>query len=152
MTNVVDLINKLLGKIFLSKPVFFGVDNQKITLLVGPSMKVYGIYSSPDRLIKKFPFKEQNLLTPNELKRWSEDNDFTISFSAESPRLRRELSIAFGDVMVESRNKSTEKELSIVVMEELNKSKLPDTIKDWAKQNPEKFISNIRHVQNLLKK
>ena len=135
MTNVVDLINRLLGKIFLSKPIFFGMDNQKITLLVGPTMKVYGVYSSPDRLIKKFPFKKQQLLRPKELKQWSEDNDFTISFSAESPKLRRELLFAFGDVMVESRGKSTEKELSVVVMEELNKSKLPDTIKDWAKQN-----------------
>jgi hypothetical protein len=86
------------------------------------------------------------------LKQWSDENDFTISFSAESPKFRRELLIAFGDVMVESRDKSTERELSIVVMEELNKSKLPDSIKNWAKQNPEKFIDNIKHVQNLLEK
>jgi len=53
--------------------------------------------------------------------------------------------------MVES-NRPKEKELNVIVMEELNKSKLPDSIKEWAKDNPEKFIKNIRHVQNLLKK
>jgi hypothetical protein len=37
-------------------------------------------------------------------------------------------------------------------MEELKKSKLPESIKEWAKENPEKFIKNIRHVQNILKK
>jgi len=82
--SMVDMINRLLGRIFLKKPVFFGMDEHKITLLVSPSMKIYGIYTSPDRLLKK--------------------------------------------------------------------SKLPESIKEWAKENPEKFIRNIRHVQNILKK
>ena len=59
--------------------------------------------------------------------------------------------MSLSDVMVESRG-DKEKELSIVVMEELKKSKLPESIKEWAKENPEKFIKNIRHVQNILKK
>ena len=53
--------------------------------------------------------------------------------------------------MVESTG-DKERELSVVVMEELKKSKLPDSIKEWAKENPEKFIRNIRHVQNILKR
>ena len=53
--------------------------------------------------------------------------------------------------MVESKGKK-ERELNVIIMEELKKSKLPDSIKEWAKDNPEKFIKNIRHVQNILKK
>ena len=34
-------------------------------------------------------------------------------------------------------------------MEELEKSQLPDTIKEWAKNNPEKFIENI--IENYKK-
>ena len=59
--------------------------------------------------------------------------------------------MSLGDVMVES-NGGKERNLSVVVMEELKKSKLPESIKEWAKENPEKFIRNIRHVQNILKK
>ena len=37
-------------------------------------------------------------------------------------------------------------------MEELDRSHLPESIKEWAKNNPQKFIENLQHVQNLLKK
>jgi hypothetical protein len=57
----------------------------------------------------------------------------------------------FGDVMVEEAL-SKEKELHILVLEELEKSNLPETIKKWAEENPEKFIQNIKDVQRLLKK
>lgn len=149
--SMVDMINRLLGKIFLKKPVFFGMDEHKITLLVSPSMKIYGIYTSPDRLLKKFPFDEKKFLNLKDLKLWAENNEFSITFSAETPKLRRDLLMSLGDVMVESKG-SKERELSVVVMEELKKSKLPESIKEWAKENPEKFIRNIRHVQNILKK
>ena len=148
---MVRLMTKLIGKIFLSKPVFFGMDEQKITVIVSPSLKVYGIYASPNRLMKKFPFKEKKILSLRELKRWSEENDFEISFTAETGKLKRDLLMGLGDVMVETK-KPKEKELNVIVMEELNKSKLPESIKEWAKDNPEKFIKNIRHVQNILKK
>jgi hypothetical protein len=38
-----------------------------------------------------------------------------------------------------------------VVLDELNKSSLPESIKNWAKDNPEKFIQNIEEVKKLLK-
>lgn len=148
---MMNLINKLLGKIFLKKPVFFGLNDQKITLLVSPTMKIYGVYVSPERLRSRFPFQERKFLNLKDLKLWAEDNEFDISFSAETPKLKRELLISLGDVMVESTG-DKERELSVVVMEELKKSKLPDSIKEWAKENPEKFIRNIRHVQNILKR
>ena len=148
---MVRLMTQLLGKIFLTKPVFFGIDEQKITVIVSPSLKVFGIYASPNRLMKKFPFEEKKIISLRELKRWAEENDFEISFTAETGKLKRDLLMGLGDVMVES-NKPKEKELNVIVMEELNKSKLPESIKEWAKDNPEKFIKNIRHVQNLLKK
>ena len=37
-------------------------------------------------------------------------------------------------------------------MEELEKSALPESIKQWAKQNPEKFIENIKTIQEMLKR
>jgi hypothetical protein len=150
MDNMGNILNKLLGKIFLKKPVFFGLDEQKITLLISPSMKIFGIYSSPERLSKKFPFEDRTYLNVNELKSWAEENDFDISFSAETPRLKRVLSTIFGDVLIE--NVKKEKELNIIVMEELDRSHLPESIKEWAKNNPQKFIENLQHVQNLLKK
>jgi|TARA_B100001094_G_C17933579_1_gene671969 hypothetical protein len=148
---MVSLLTKLLGKIMLKKSSFFGLDTHKITVIISPSMKIYGVYASPERIAKKFPFEKKKILSLKELKRWAEDNEFEISFSAETPKLRRDLLISLGDVMVESKGKK-ERELNVIIMEELKKSKLPDSIKEWAKDNPEKFIKNIRHVQNILKK
>jgi len=42
--------------------------------------------------------------------------------------------------------------MKIVMMEELEKSQLPESIKKWAKDNPEKFIQNIETIQEMLKK
>lgn len=152
MDNMANILSKLLGKIFLKKPTFFGLDEQKITLLVSPSMKVFGIFTKPERLSSKFPFEEQKFLNTKELRNWAKDNDFEITFSASAPRMKQALLSQFGDVMVESESRNREKELSVVVMEELDKSHLPDSIKEWAKDNPEKFIKNLEHVQNILKR
>ena len=104
-SSMVNIINRLLGKIFLKKPVFFGVDEHKITLIVSPSMKIYGVYTSPKRLLNKFPFEEKKFLNIRDLKLWAEDNEFKITFSAETPKLRRELLMSLGDVMVESKGR-----------------------------------------------
>ena len=148
---MVRLMTQLLGNIFLTKPVFFGLDEQKITVVVSPSLKVFGIYASPNKLINKFPFEEKKIISLRDLKKWAEDNGFDITFSAQSGKLKRDLMMSLGDVMVENKEPK-EKELNVIVLEELNKSKLPDSIKEWAKDNPEKFIQNIKHVQNILKK
>jgi len=59
---------------------------------------------------------------------------------------------SFGNVLIESVSDKKEKELNIIVLEELEKSQLPDYVKDWAKDNPEKFMKNIKYIQELLKK
>jgi len=146
-----DILNEFLGKIFLIKPTFFGLDEQKIVIIVSPSLKIFGIYSKPERLINKFPFEIKRFLNVTELIEWAKENDFEISYSAQSSHMRRVLIRLFGaDVMVESNKK--EKRLDVIVLEELEKSKLPDSIKEWAKNNPKKFIENLKQVQNLLKK
>jgi hypothetical protein len=56
MSDIQSLISNLLGRIFLKKPVFFGMDTYDITVVVGPSMKVYAIHATPKKLKDKFPF------------------------------------------------------------------------------------------------
>jgi len=59
MSDIQSLISNLLGRIFLKKPVFFGMDTYDITVVVGPSMKVYAIHATPKKLKDKFPFTEK---------------------------------------------------------------------------------------------
>lgn len=49
MSDIQSLISNLLGRIFLKKPVFFGMDTYDITVVVGPSMKVYAIHATPKK-------------------------------------------------------------------------------------------------------
>jgi len=85
------------------------------------------------------------------LKSWAQENGYEITFTSTIPTLNRRLMREFGDVMVEEVH-SGKKELKVMVLEELEKSSLPESIKNWAKDNPEKFIQNIEEVQKLLKK
>lgn len=151
MDKMMNILTELLGRIFLRKPTFFGLDEQKITLLVSPSLKVFGVFAKPERLVNKFPFEPKRFLNVDELIRWAEENKFEITYSAQSPRMKRVLTRIFGtDVMVESEQK--ERQLSVIVLEELEKSQLPESMKEWARNNPQKFIENLKHVQNILKK
>jgi hypothetical protein len=52
MDNINDLLVKLLGRIKLSKPRFFGMDSENIIVVVSPSFKIFGIKSKPERLSK----------------------------------------------------------------------------------------------------
>ena len=47
-------------------------------------------------------------------------------------------------------NESIGKDKVKIVLQELKKSSLPESIKKWAIDNPEKFIKNIEQVKNLL--
>lgn len=152
MSKARDILSKLLSKIFLTKSVFFGLDEQKITIFVGPTMKIFGVYATPKKLVSRLPFVNNKFLNTEELKQWANDNGFEITFTASTPKMKKKLLLTFGDVMVENKHHNTEKELSIIIMEELENSELPDSIKNWAKQNPQKFRENLKHVQNLLKK
>ena len=151
MSDIQSLISNLLGKIFLKKPVFFGMDSYDITIVVGPSMKVYAIHAKPKKLKDEFPFDETKIIDLDQLKTWASDNGYTISFKTDLPQIARRLSSTLGDVMVEG-DHSRQKSLKCIVMEELEQSNLPDNMKEWARRNPEKFIKNIELIQERLKK
>ena len=151
MSDIRKIISDLLGKIFLTKKTMFGLDEQQIVLIVSPSLKIYDITARPQKLISKFPFEKNRILVSDELKKWSSNNGYNITFTSTVPSLNRRMMKDFGDVMVEEAL-SKEKGLHILVLEELEKSDLPQTIKKWAEENPEKFIQNIKDVQRLLKK
>ena len=150
MDNINELIAKLLGRIKLSKPRMFGLDSQDIVVVVSPSMKIFGMKSKPEKLLNSFPFRKGSFLDTKSLSTWARENDYKISFESQVPSLKRQLYLSFGDVMVES--ESQEKSMKIVMMEELEKSQLPESIKKWAKDNPEKFIQNIETIQEMLKR
>jgi len=151
MDNIKELIKNLLGRIFLTKKVMFGLDEHKITIIVSPSLKIFDISTTPSRLKDKFPFQELSYLNDNDLIKWASDNEYEITFSTNSKMLARILFNSFGNVLVES-IEPKQKELNIIVLEELEKSTLPEYVKVWAKDNPEKFIKNIKYIQELLKK
>lgn len=149
--DVRELISRLLGKIKLTKPTMFGLDSNEIVLVVSPSLKVFEIFSKPQKLVEKFPFQKDRYLDTVELNKWAEENGYTITFQSKVPSLTRKLFTSFGDVMVESVSRP-QKSLKLVVLEELDKSELPESVKRWAKENPEKFIENIQTIQEMLKK
>ena len=136
-----DFILKLLGRIILTKSVFFGMDNRKIVIFITPSLKIAHVVSDPKKLTRNFPFTDGSVLNFEDLTNWCQDNKFEITFSAATPKLKRILSSKLGDVMVESKEK---KEIDLEI------KLLPESIKEWAKQNPEKFKSNIDHIKRLL--
>jgi len=130
----------------------FGLNEYKITLVVSPSMKIFGIDSRPEKLKSKLPFEEMTFLNTAELNKWAKENDYEITFSTNSKSLARKLFQSFGNVLVESVSEKKEKELNVIVLEELERSTLPESVKTWAKDNPEKFMKNIKYIQELLKK
>jgi len=146
-----DFILKLLGRVFLTKKVFFGMDEQKIAIIITPTLKIVSVVASPSKLVDKFPQKRQQFLNGDELTRWAEDNGFEITFIAPTPQLKHKLFSMLGDVMVSNEiNESIGKDKVKIVLQELKKSSLPESIKKWAIDNPEKFIKNIEQVKNLL--
>ena len=147
-----EFITKMLGRVILTKKVFFGFDEQKIVIFVTPSLKIASIVSSPSKLINKFPLDKGDLMNGELIKRWSEDNGFEISFISQMPQLKILLYKTFGDVMVDnSVNESKEVDEHQIVLNEVKKSSLPESIKQWVIDNPEKFIKNIEEIKNLLK-
>lgn len=150
MDNINDLISKLLGRINLSKPKFFGLDSEDIVIVISSSFKIFGLKSKPAKLLDTFPFEKGTLLNPKKLLDWVEKNDYNVTFESQVPSIKRKLFQFFGDIIVES--ESREKKMKIFVMEELEKSQLPESVKQWAKDNPEKFIQNIEIIQEMLKK
>lgn len=145
-----DFIIKLMGRIFLTKKVFFGFDEQKIAVIVTPTLKIAKIVASPRKQLSKFPFVDNQKLDVDRLKVWAEENGYEITFATPLPKLKVLFYNVFGDVVVtESVNRDNE---LTVLIEEVKKSDLPDTVKKWVIENPEKFKNNIEEVKKLLKK
>jgi len=145
-----NFITKLLGKIFLTKKVFFGFDEQKIAIIVTPTLKIAYITSSPSKLLNTFPLDKGDTLIKDIVVDWSEENDFDITFAATTPQLKLKLYQFFGDVLVENQINESEKDKHDELILFLNNSQIPESIKEWAKDNPEKFIKNIEEIKKLL--
>jgi hypothetical protein len=144
-----DFIIKLLGKIFLTKKVFFGIDVLKIVLIVTPTLKIVAIGASPKKQINNFPFVKNTKLDTGYLKNWAESNGYEITFSTPLPRLKNKLSNVFGEVMTDESNQNINEDS--LPIGEIKKSSLPESIKEWIMKNPEKFKQNILEIKNVLK-
>ena len=149
-SNYEEFITKLLGKVILKKERIFGLDVQKLVIIVSPSFKIAAVVSNPKKLSEKFPQKRRDILNPEEVIQWANQNGFDITFVAPTPKLKSKLHTSFGDVMV-SDVVSENKVRKINVKEEIENSGLPDFVKDWAKDNPERFVENINRIKRLLK-
>ena len=149
-SNYEEFITKLLGKVILTKETFFGLDVQKIVIIVTPSFKIAAVVSNSKKLLGKFPQKKQDILNPEEVISWANENGFDITFVAPTPQLKSRLHTSFGDVMV-SDVVSENKVRKMTVKEEIESSGLPDFVKEWAKDNPERFFENINRIKRLLK-
>lgn len=147
-----EFITKLLGKVYLTKKSFFGLDEQKIAIIVTPTMKIAAVVSSPKKWASRFPQVRQDILDTNTVIDFANEHGFDITFVAPTPQLKGKLYSMFGDVMAEENiSESETRKEHEVVLEELKKSSLPDSVKQWAVDNPEKFIQNIEEVKKLLK-
>jgi hypothetical protein len=144
-----EFILKLMGRIFLTKKVFFGLDEQKIVIIVTPTLKIATIVASPKKQLTSFPFVKNTKLDTGYLKNWAEENDYEITFSTPLPRLKNKLRNEFGDVIVVESNEKVN-EITIL-LNEIKKSNLPESVKKWVIENPEKFKENIEQVKLLLK-
>lgn len=148
-----EFVDKFLGKIFLSKSVFFGIDKQKIAILITPSLKIVVVSSHPKKLTEKFPQKVKENLDVELVKNWAEKNGFEISFKVSSNSLKSKLFSLFGDVLVEEEMSINEAERERgFILEELKRSNLPESIKKWAVDNPEKFKKYIKEIKRMLDK
>ena len=144
-----EFITKLLGRVILTKKVFFGFDEQKIVVFVTPSLKVASVVTSPKKLKYDFPLKKGDTIQGDDLKFWAEDNEFELTFMAPTPPLKLKLYNMFGEVMVEGKiNESVED--NNYMIKKVKESFLPESIKEWIQKNPEKFIESINNIKRLL--
>lgn len=144
-----DFITKLMGRIFLTKKTFFGLDEQKIVVIVTPSLKIANILASPTKQLSKFPFENRTPLDGERLINWANENDYVITFATPLPSLKLNLRHLFGDVIVtESTNKKTDIDF---IIEEVKNSFIPESLKEWVTENPEKFIKKLNEVKKRLK-
>ena len=106
MNDIKNIIKNLLGKIYLTKTILFGAIENKIIIVVSPSMKIFDIDATPKRLLNNLPFESERMLNSEELKQWAQENEFDITFATDNVSLARRLMREFGDVLVESKKKN----------------------------------------------
>jgi len=61
MNDIRKAIEGLLGKIFLTKKVMFGLDENKIVIIVSPSLKIFELVARPAKALNNFPFEKTDI-------------------------------------------------------------------------------------------
>jgi len=144
LSDIKTLVYSLLGKIFLTKPTFFGLDADQIIIVVSPSLKVLHIGSTKSKLLNNFPLTVDGGLDSESLMRWATENGYVITFEAPTPKLNRTLYYKFSDVLEESEKDKEFKDF-------INESKLPDSIKKKALDNEDWFKTNLIEIFKKVK-
>jgi hypothetical protein len=151
MNDLINTLRELLSKITLERDILFGFVNQKITIFITPTIQIFRIVAEPKSLLKTFPFDEGQPLNLSKFVEYIESNKWEVSIHAKSPLLKRKLSDYFDDkIIIESSQKSQDIEVALKVIENVEHSHIPDSIKKWAKNNPEKFLEHLKEVEKIL--
>jgi hypothetical protein len=145
-----NILTKLLGKIYLTKRKLLGLQQERITIVVSPSLRIFEIKTKPKSLKENIPFQEKKFISLDHLKTWATENGYTIAFFAETPKLKRLLYNELGDLITESDDEIDSQDNYIVILKEVDESTLPDSVKIWAKENPEKMMENLQRIRKLL--
>lgn len=150
MENFLDQFKNLIAKITLRKERFMGLETNKIEIYITPSLKIIRIETKPERLRGSVGLEEKDKLDTQKLKLWADENGYDVTFIAHLPKLKRHLLQIFGDVLQNDDTLSeslSRKRIEVIIKEE----ELPDSIKEWAKHNPEKFLQNLQRIRDILK-
>ena len=149
MENFLEQFKNLIAKITLRKERFMGLETNTIEIYITPSFKIIRIETKPERLRNSVGLEEKDRLDTHKLKLWADENGYEVTFIAHLPKLKRHLLQIFGDVLQNDDTLSeslSRKKIEIIIKEE----ELPDSIKEWAKNNPEKFLQNLQRIRDIL--
>lgn len=144
ISDIKGMVYSLLGKVYLTKPTFFGLDSKQIIIIVSPTLKVLHVGASQNKLLSNFPQKVDTKLDAEPIMDWANDNDFVITFEAPTPKLNRILYYKFSRVLNDSLNEKTFDDYIV-------ESKLPDEIKNKALDNQEWFKTNLIEIFKKIK-
>jgi len=151
MKDLINTLRELLSKITLDRSILFGLSSQEIVIYITPTLQIFKVVCDPKSLRKTFPFEEGKPLNLSLLKDYIDSNKWNISIHAKSPQLRRKMLDHFEDEVInESYQKTTDIEVTLRVIEQVEKSSIPESIKKWARNNPEKFLENLKDVEKII--
>jgi len=143
LSDIKSLVYSLLGKVYLTKPTFFGLDSDQIILVISPSLKILHIGSTKSKNLKDFPLSVDSNLEGQVLIDWANEKGYVITFEAPTPKLNRQLFYIFSNVIKETK----QKDFKDYIIE----SKLPNFIKDKALENEEWFKSSLTEIFKKIK-